>query len=328
MKKKALSILLTTVTAFTLLAGCGNSAGEAKEAATEETSDASDATAEETTEDAADESSENSEEASSEEGDTAKASSEEVEEAAEDVAEGEKVVLKGIVDLVPHSEIIEYVRPKLEEKGIEIELVSTAADATTNEKLNAGEIDFNYFQHDPYLQSENEANGYDLVDAGDIHVEPITAYSDKFESKDEIKENAVVAIPNDATNEYRALRILEQNGFIKLKDGVEDSLSASVDDIEEYEVPLEIVELDSAQIIPTKDDYDFFITNTNKALEAGIDSAKLFSEGADSPYANIIAVRAEDKDNPSIQALVEALLEEDTQKFIEEKYDGAVIPVK
>ncbi|WP_049946220.1 MetQ/NlpA family ABC transporter substrate-binding protein [Butyrivibrio sp. WCD2001] len=138
----------------------------------------------------------------------------------------------------------------------------------------------------------------------------------------------IVAIPNDATNEYRAFRILEQNGFIKLKEGVEDSLSASVDDIEEYVVPLEIVELDSAQIIPTKDDYDFFITNTNKALEAGIDSAKLFSEGADSPYANMIAVRSEDADNPAIKALVEALLDEDTQKFIEEKYDGAVIPVK
>ncbi|MCR4999320.1 MAG: metal ABC transporter substrate-binding protein [Lachnospiraceae bacterium] len=248
------------------------------------------------------------------------------EEAA--AGEGDTVVLRGIADLVPHSELIEFVTPKLAEQGIQIELVSTAADSTTNEKLDAGEIDFNFFQHDPYLQSEIEANGYDLVNAGDIHVEPITAYSDKFESKEDIPENAVVAIPNDATNEYRALRILEQNGFIKLKDGVQDTLSASVDDIEEYLIPLEIVELDSAQIIPTKDDYDFFITNTNKALEAGIDSAKLFSEGADSPYANIIAVRSEDKDNPAIKALVEALTDEETQKFIEETYNGAVIPVK
>lgn len=239
----------------------------------------------------------------------------------------ETIVLKGIADLVPHSEIIEYVKPKLEAQGIEIVLVSTAADATTNEKLNAGEIDFNYFQHDPYLQSEVEANGYDLVNAGGIHVEPITAYSDKYATKEEIPEKAVVAIPNDATNEYRALRILELNGFIKLADSAKDSLSASVSDIEEYIIPLEIVELDSAQIIPTKADYDFFITNTNKALEAGITSNKLFSEGADSPYANIIAVRTSDKDNPAIKALVEALLEEDTQNFIKEKYNGAVIPV-
>lgn len=239
-----------------------------------------------------------------------------------------EVVLKGVADLVPHSEIIEYVTPKLAEQGIKIELVSTAADSTTNEKLNAGEIDFNYFQHEPYLLSEVESNGYDLVSAGGIHVEPITAYSDKYEKKEDIPQNAVVAIPNDATNEYRALRILELNGFIDLDDKAEDSLSASVDDILEYKVPLKIVEIDSAQIIPTKDDYDFFITNTNKALEAGIKSNKLFSEGADSPYANIIAVRSEDKDNPAIKALVEALLDEDTQKFIQDKYDGAVIPVK
>ena len=313
MKRKALSIVLTTVTALSLLAGCGKSAGDkAEEVAAESTSQAAEENAEAPTEEA-----------------STDVVEEATEEAAEgEAAEGETVVLKGIVDLVPHSEIIEYVKPKLAEQGIEIDLVSTAADATTNEKLNSGEIDFNYFQHDPYLQSEIEANGYDLVDAGDIHVEPITAYSDKYASKDEIKEGDVVAIPNDATNEYRALRILEQNGFIKLADGVQDSLSASVADIEEYTVPLEIVELDSAQIIPTKDDYDFFITNTNKALEAGIDSAKLFSEGADSPYANIIAVRAEDKDNPAIKALVDALLEEDTQKFIEDTYNGAVIPVK
>ena len=242
-------------------------------------------------------------------------------------AEGETVVLRGIVDLVPHSEIIEHVAPQLEEQGIHIELVSTAADATTNERLAAGEIDFNYFQHLPYLESENEANGYDLVSAGGIHIEPITAYSDLYTSVDEVPDNAVVAIPNDGTNEYRALLILEQNGFIVLDDAARYSLSASVADIVEYVRPIEIVEIDSAQIIPTRDDYDFFITNTNKALEAGIDSAKLFSEGEDSPYANIIAIRAEDANNPAIQALVDVLLSEDTQQWIADNYNGAVIPV-
>lgn len=242
-------------------------------------------------------------------------------------SEEDVFVLKGIVDLVPHSEIIEYVRPQLEAQGIYIELVATAADSTTNEKLNAGEIDFNYFQHEPYLLSEVETNGYDLISAGGIHIEPITAYSDKYSSVDEIPDDAVVAIPNDGTNEYRALRILEENGFIVLDEAAKDSLSASVNDIVEYVKPIEIVEIDSAQIIPTKDDYDFFITNTNKALEAGITSNKLFSEGADSPYANIIAIRAEDADNPAIQALVEALLSEDTQQWIADNYGGAVIPV-
>ena len=239
----------------------------------------------------------------------------------------EKIVLKGIVDLVPHSEIIEHVRPQLEEQGIYIELVATSADSTTNERLNSGEIDFNYFQHLPYLESEVETNGYNLVSAGGIHIEPITAYSDKYTSVDQIPDNAVVAIPNDGTNEYRALRILEINGFIVLDDAARDSLSASVSDITSYVKPIEIVEIDSAQIIPTKDDYDFFITNTNKALEAGITSNKLFSEGEDSPYANIIAVREEDLDNPAVKALVDALLSEETQQWIQDNYNGAVIPV-
>lgn len=298
LRKKVLSVLLTVATVFATMTACGSQPTSGTAADTQ-------APAQQTA-DASVDASSNADAPASDDG---------------------TIVLKGIADLVPHSEIIEYIKPKLEEQGITIELVSTAADSTTNEKLNAGEIDFNYFQHDPYLQSEIDANGYDLVNAGGIHVEPITAYSDKYDSKEDIPENAVVAIPNDATNEYRALRILELNGFITLDESVQDSLSASVADITEYIIPLEIVELDSAQIIPTKDDYDFFITNTNKALEAGITSNKLFSEGADSPYANIIAVRSEDKDNPAIQALVEALLDEDTQQFIEETYNGAVIPV-
>ncbi|CDZ23970.1 ABC-type metal ion transport system, periplasmic component/surface antigen [[Clostridium] cellulosi] len=239
-----------------------------------------------------------------------------------------KVTIKGIADLVPHSELIKYVTPKLAEQGIIVELVATSADTTTNEKLAKGEIDFNYFQHEPYLQEWNKANGYDLVNAGDIHVEPITAYSDKYSSKEDIPDNAVVAVPNDGTNEYRALRILEENGFIKLNAKTANSLSASVSDIEKYLRPIKIVELDSAQIIPTKDDYDFFITNTNKALEAKITSKRLFSEGSDSPYANIIAVRKEDVNNPAIVALVKALQSEDTRKYIEKTYGGAVIPAK
>jgi D-methionine transport system substrate-binding protein len=240
----------------------------------------------------------------------------------------EIVTIKGIADLVPHSELIEFVKPKLKEQGINVELVATDADNTTNEKLAKGEIDFNFFQHEPYLKEWNEANGYNLVNAGNIHVEPITAYSDKYTKKEDIPDHAVVAIPNDGTNEYRALRILEQNGFIKLNEETVKSLSASVLDIKEYLRPIEIVEIDSAQIIPTKDDYDFFITNTNKVLEAKITSTRLFSEGSDSPYANIIAVREEDLNNPAIAALVKALQDEDTRQYILDTYNGAVIPAK
>jgi len=240
----------------------------------------------------------------------------------------ETVKIKGIADLVPHSELIEFVAPKLAEQGIIVELVATSADNTTNEKLAKGEIDFNFFQHEPYLNEWNSVNGYNLKNAGGIHVEPITAYSDKYKNKEEIPDNAVVAIPNDGTNEYRALRILEENGFIKLNEETANSLSASVLDIAEYLRPIEIVELDSAQIIPTKADYDFFITNTNKVLEAKITSNRLFSEGGDSPYANIITVREEDLNNPAIIALVKELQSEETRQFINEKYNGAVIPAK
>lgn len=244
-------------------------------------------------------------------------------------ANTETVTIKGITDLTPHSELIEFVIPKLKEQGVNVELVSTAADSTTNEKLANGEIDFNFFQHYPYLNSENEVNGWDLVNAGDIHVEPITAYSDKYKTVDEIPDGAVVSIPNDGTNEFRALRILEENGFIELDPSVNDSLSADVKSITNYKKNIQIIEQDSAQIIPTKDDYDFFITNTNKALEAKITSNKLFSESAkNNPYANIIAVRKEDKDSDAIKKLVAALQSDETRKFIEDTYDGAVIPVE
>lgn len=250
--------------------------------------------------------------------------SEESAESGDDV-----VVLKGIVDLTPHSELIEFVEDKLKEEGVEIELVSTASDATTNEKLNSGEIDFNFFQHEPYLIDECETNGYDLVSAGAIHVEPITAYSDKYESVDEIPDGATVAIPNNGTNEIRALNILEEQGFITLDDSVDGALTATVADVKEYNKDIEIIEIDSDQIIPTKADYDFFVVNTNKALEANITSTKLFAESAENnPYANIIAVRSEDKDNPAIKKLVEALQSEETRQYIEDTYNGAVIPVE
>ncbi len=240
----------------------------------------------------------------------------------------ETVVIRGIVDLVPHSELIEFVRPILAAQGIEIELVATAADETTNERTAKGEADFNFFQHYPYLSSYNETSSTKLYNVGDIHVEPITAYSDQYDSTDKIHDNAVVAVPNNPTNEYRALRILAENGFIKLNEATATSLTASLEDVTEYLRPIKIIEIDAAQIIPTKDDYDFFITNTNRALEAKLTSHKLFSEGGDSPYANIIAVREEDQQNPAILALVKALQSDETRKFIEEKYNGAVIPAK
>lgn len=240
----------------------------------------------------------------------------------------ETVTLKGITDLTPHSELIEFVRPQLEKEGIIIDLVATAADATTNERLETGEIDFNFHQHLPYLEEWNEINGGTLVNAGDIHVEPITAFSEKYDSLDEVPDNASIVVPNDATNEYRALSILEKAGFIELDPDLPE-LKASVADIKKYVKPVTIKEIDSAQIINLASDFDIYITNINKVIEAGIDTTKyLFKEDSDSPYANIIAVREEDKDNPAIKKLVEALRSDETKEFIKNTYNGAVIPAK
>jgi NitT/TauT family transport system substrate-binding protein len=240
------------------------------------------------------------------------------------------VEIKGTVDLVPHSELVNYVKDKLEAEGVTVTLVSTAADETTNERTEAGEVDFNFFQHFPYLSEWNEINGGHLVNAGDIHVEPISAYSDKYKTIAEIPADAKIAIPNNATNEYRALRILEIAGFLKLDDEASKNLKASVSNVKEYLKSIELVELDSATIIPTKDDFDVFITNVNKVLEAGIDSAVLFKEGEDSPYANIIAVRSDlaaDK-RAAVDKLVKALQSDDTRSYILEHYNGQVIPAQ
>ena len=238
----------------------------------------------------------------------------------------ELTAIRALADLTPHSELIEYVEPKLNEKGYTVEIVSTGADATWNEKTQNGEVDFNFMQHQPALDEWNEINNGKLVNIGDIHVEPIGAYSEKYTSADEVPDGATIVIPNDATNEYRALRILEQQGWIKL--GKTETIRASVDDIEEYIKPIKITELDSIQINSHRTEFDVYINNTNKVIEAGLDATKyLFREGEDSPYANIIVTTPEKADDPGLKALVELLQSENTAKFIIEKYNGAVIPV-
>lgn len=246
-----------------------------------------------------------------------------------DAKEVDKKGLKTITalaDLTPHSEILEYVEPKLNEKGYTIDIVSTASDATWNEKTQNGEVDFNFNQHEPYLIEWNEINNGTLVNIGGVHVEPIAAYSTKYDSADEVPDGATIVLPDDATNEYRALRILEQQGWIKL--GNTENARASVADIEEFIKPIEITELDSYQINAHINEFDVYINNTNKVIEAGLDATKyLFREGEDSPYANIIVTTPDKADDPGLKALVEILQSEDTAKFILDKYNGAVIPV-
>ncbi|MDR2105906.1 MAG: metal ABC transporter substrate-binding protein [Coriobacteriales bacterium] len=227
---------------------------------------------------------------------------------------------------VPHAEILEFIKPVLAEQGIELEIVVPTSEEQLNQLTENGELDVNYFQHKPYLDSVVAEKGYDLVSVGGIHIEPIGAYSDTHTSKDQIPDDATVAIPNDGTNEYRALKILEEAGFITLKDSI-DPATTTKGDIESYLKPLNIVELEAGLIVRTHDEYDLYISNTNRIIEGGLDpNTNLFREGADSPYANIIVVKSDRVKDEAVQALYDALRTPEVKEFIEDTYNGAVVP--
>lgn len=320
MKKKLALIMAAALTASALLAGCGND-GAAQEAANTEDTASTDADA--AAEDAANEDAGADTAAEAQDA----AGAEETETKTED-ASAEKVVLKCVCDLTPHSEILEAAKDALAAEGIELDIVSTTWDATWNDMLIDGEIDFAYFMHVPAMESIEEEMGATLYSMGGVHVEPYACFSDKYTTRDELPENAVIAIPNDSSNEYRALKVLESEGFLKLNPEM-TATDASVNEIEEYLIPIEIVEMDQANIIPSAADFDAYFVNVNRALEADIDTASyLMREGEDSEYANIITVTEANKDNESIKTLVKVLQSDDVKNFITEHYNGAVIPAR
>jgi D-methionine transport system substrate-binding protein len=238
-----------------------------------------------------------------------------------------QVKLNVQADTVPHAELLEFVKPKLAAQGIDINIITTTDSSLANEQVANGELDANFFQHEPYLKSIIAERGFDLANGGNIHVEPIGAYSEKYTAVDQIPSNATIAIPNDATNEFRALNILAAAGFITLKKGTDVYQTTVANTVDQYLKPVTLQELDSALILRVRQDFDVYITNTNKVLEAGIDTTKvLFREGKDSPYANIIAVKSGRVNDPAITALVSELRSEDVRAFIEGRYKGAVIP--
>lgn len=312
MKKKLVTLCMAALTVSALLAGCGD---------TQEPAAQPEAAAEQP---AADEALDS--EAAVSEPEAAPAQEENTDDAA--AAEGDQVVLKCVCDLTPHSEILNAAADQLAQEGIKLDIVSTTWDATWNDMLIDGDIDFAYFMHVPAMESIEEEMGATLYSMGGVHVEPYACFSDKYTSKDELSENAVIAIPNDSSNEYRALKVLEKEGFLKLNPEM-TAIDASVDQIEEYTIPIEIVEMDQANIIPSAADFDAYFVNVNRALEANIDTtAYLMREGEDSEYANIITVTEANKDNEAIKKLVSVLQSDETKKFIEENFNGAVIPAK
>ena len=238
-------------------------------------------------------------------------------------------VIKVAASATPHAEILEEAKPLLEKEGYALEVTVFDDYVQPNEVVDSGDFDANYFQHAPYMEQFNKEKGTKLVDAGDIHYEPFGIYPGTKKSLDEIADGDEIAVPNDTTNEARALLLLQDNGIIKLKDGA--GLTATVNDIAENPHNIKIVELEAAQVARVTGETAFVVLNGNYALQAGYSVKKdaLAYEAADSEaaktYVNIIAVKDGNQDSDAIKALVKVLKSDDIKKFIDEKYDGAVI---
>ena len=215
----------------------------------------------------------------------------------------------------PHGEILKVVAPLMEKEGFPIEIKEFNDYVTPNIALNDGSLGANYFQHIPYLENMVREQKLDLVWVAKVHIEPIGLYSKKIKAASEIKDGDTIAIPNDPTNCARALHLLEKAGLIKVKEG--ELVTAR--DITENAKKLKIVELEAAQLPRTLDDTAASVINTNFAVEAGLVPARdaIVIEGAESPYVNIVAVRAADVDKPEIKALVKVINSPEVAKFIE-----------
>ena len=295
--KKYLSLLLTFVVALGVFTGCGSK----EEVSTQETQ--TEATQEEETV---------TEEATAEESGEAQGT------------------ITVAASATPHAEILEQAKELLAKEGWELEITVFDDYVQPNLVVESGEFDANYFQHIPYLDNFNEEQGTHLVNAGGIHYEPFGIYPGTKSSLDELAEGDTIAVPNDTTNEARALLLLQDNGIITLKEGA--GLTATVNDIEENPKNITIQELEAAQASRVKDEVAFVVLNGNYALEAGFSVAQdsIAYEKSDSEaaktYVNVIAVKEGNEDSEAIQALVNVLESEEIKTYINDTYDGAVIP--
>lgn len=228
----------------------------------------------------------------------------------------------------PHGTLLSLVVDDLAEQGINLEIVEFTDYVMPNEALQSGEIDANYFQHLPYLESYNSEHGYNLVNAGGIHIEPMALYSKQYASLSEIPDGATIAIPNDPTNEGRALLLLQSAGLITLSEDA--GLEAVPADIADNPHNFSFSEIEAASIPRVLDDVDAAVINGNYAIPAGLIATRdgLYVEGGDSPYVNVIAVKDGNQDDSKVQALVEALKSEEVASFVAETYpNGEVILV-
>ena len=255
-------------------------------------------------------------------------------EAAESTAETSELAgttLKVAASPTPHAEILNVAKDILAEQGITLEVVEFSDYVQPNLVTESGEVDANYFQHTPYLESFNEENGTHLVSVGAIHYEPFGIYPGKSNDLANIADGATIAVPNDTTNEARALQLLAAQGLITVRDGA--GLTATVNDITENSHNLQIEEIEAAQLPRTVQDVDFAVINGNYAMEAGFSVGKdaLATEDASSEaaqtYANVLVVKEGNENNPAIQALLKALQSDEVKNYIDQTYDGAVVAI-
>lgn len=229
----------------------------------------------------------------------------------------------------PHAEILEFAKDQLAANGYELEIVEFTDYVMPNVALYEGDLDANFFQHTPYLDNYNEQNGTDLVSACKVHFEPMGLYSETLTSVSDVAEGSKVGVPNDPTNEARALNLLEAQGLIKLREGA--GLNATPLDIEENPLNLEFAELEAAQLPRNLSEFAIAAINGNYAIEAGILDKVIVNEAADSEsaqeYANILAVQSGELETDKTKALVEALTSDETREFINTQYEDQFIPV-
>lgn len=227
---------------------------------------------------------------------------------------------------VPHAELLEFVKPTLAEQGVELDIKVFTDYVQPNAQVADGHLDVNFFQHKPYLDTFNKEHKTELVSIGLVHVEPFGAYSKKIKALSELKDGALVALPNDPSNGARALLLLQQQGLIELKDP--ENILATSRDIVKNPKKLKFKELEAATLPRVLADVDLALINTNYALEAGLNPLNdaLFIEGADSPYANIVATTADKVDNEDVKKLMQVLHSDAVRQQITEQYKGAIVP--
>ncbi len=240
---------------------------------------------------------------------------------------GAKRPLKVAASAMPHAEMLEYIQERLENEGVDLDIIVVDDYHLPNPMLADKEVDANFFEHLPFLNEQKSHFGYRLIPYAAIHLEPMGLYSKKIGNLADLPNKSTVAIPNDPTNEARALRLLEKKGLIQLKDS--ENLNATVLDISDNPKELKFLEIDASLLPRTLRDVALAVINSNLALAAGLDPDKdpLAKESADSPYANILVIRKGDENRPDLKKLKEAMTSDEMRAFILSKYKGAIIPV-